>query len=504
MDATPILCASCLTVRGYDLRTLDAEGRVESKYGGALSSEISYGRDGGSTAIKLLNILKNSNGTLAELYDSLPRLYLSRQKVDCAFNKYSQVLEAVRQRYESKRIDDTDGLKVFLEDDDWILFRGSGNSPEFKVFAQSGNEVLANKLGNEGIALVKSVITKHQAPSGLGQDSKNVFAAMSKFPEQVAQVLTEMPLQHVPTSCNLVSNIVVSGMGGSALGGRILASLERQILRVPIVISSEYHLPNFVNEKTLVVVSSYSGNTEETLTSLNEAIARNAQIFVIASGGKLAKIALERKLPNYIFEPRFNTSGQPRLGLGYNVMALVSLLSRCQLINPPAHISDLAPFLKEQQLHSQKLAQEIAQQIQGRIPIIFASEHLKGVAYDFRNQLNENSKNMAAYFDLPEANHHLLEGLSYPSSNVDNLIGVFISSSKYHPEVQKRYPITSTVLSKQKVKHLTISAVGENSFFECMYLVQLSSYISFYVSQLNGTDPGPIPWVDYFKEEISK
>lgn len=472
--------------------------------GGALSSEISYGRDGGSTAIKVLNILKRSKRSMADLYDSLPKLYLSRQKVDCSFDKYPQVLEAVRNRFTSKRIDETDGVKVFLDGDEWILFRGSGNSPEFKIFAQSNTEMAANKLGNEGLALVKSVITRHVSTTGIGQDSKNVFAAMGKFPDQVSQVLTEMPLQHVPASCNLVSNIVVSGMGGSALGGRILANLERQVSRVPIVISSEYHLPNFVNEKTLVIASSYSGNTEETLTSLDEAMARNSQIFVIASGGKLAKIVMEKRLPSYIFDPKFNASGQPRLGLGYNIMSLVSLLSRCQLINPPSHMSELYQFLRDQQKPSQQLAQEIAEQIQGKIPLIFASEHLKGVAHDFRNQLNENAKNISAWYDLPEANHHLLEGLSYPSSNPDNLIGVFFESSKYHPEVQRRYPITTTVFGKQKIKHLTIPALGVNTFFESMYLVQLSSYISFYVSQLNGTDPGPIPWVDYFKEEISK
>lgn len=472
--------------------------------GGSLNPEISYGRDGGVTAIKMLNLLAKSGQTLSELYDSLPKFYQSRLKIDCAFDKYPQVLQAVKDKYLSKKIDDLDGLKVYLDTDSWILFRGSGNSPEFKVFAESKNEHLARELGNQGLDLVKKVLTKEQPVMGIAGDSLGVLAAIGKFPKQVHQVLSEMPLQHVPTSCNLVHNIVVSGMGGSALGGRILANLERQVLRVPLIVSTEYHLPNFVNEKTLVVVSSYSGNTEETLTSLNEAQARNAQIFVLASGGKLAQLAITKNLPNYIFDPKYNESGQPRLGLGYNIMALVSLLSRCQLINPPVSMSELAEFLEFHQKWSQMEGQKIASQITGRIPLILASEHLKGVAHDFKNQLNENAKNVAAYFDLPEANHHLLEGLSFPKSNSDNLAAVFFTSDKYHPEVRRRYPLTQTVFHKQHIPTVAIEAKGPNTFFEAMYMVQLSSYISFYMSQLNGIDPGPIPWVDFFKDEIHK
>lgn len=470
--------------------------------GGSLNPEVSYGRDGGVTAVKIMNLIKKSNQTLTELYDSLPKLYLTRQKVDCPFAKYDQVLAAVRQKFASKKIEDLDGLKVHMTPDEWVLFRGSGNSPEFKIFAESPNEKRSLRLGNEGLDLVRSVITKSHQSTGAGGDSLGVLAAIGMLPKQVHQVLTEMPLQHVPVNCNLVNNIVVSGMGGSALGGRILANLERQVLRVPLIVSTEYHLPNFVNEKTLVVASSYSGNTEETLTSLHEAIARNAQIFVIASGGKLAQIALEKKIPSYIFDAKFNQSGQPRLGLGYNVMALLGLLARCQLINPPASLSELTEFLEYNQKWSQQEAEKIAYQIAGKIPLILVSEHLKGVAHDFKNQLNENAKNMATYFDLPEADHHLLEGLNFPKTNPDTLQAVFFTSDKYHPEVRKRYPLTETVFHKQHIPSLKIEAKGPNTFFEAMYMIQLASYISFYVSQLNGIDPGPIPWVDFFKSEI--
>src|SRR5262249_28307009 len=150
--------------------------------------------------------------SLATLYDSLPKLYLSRQKVDCPFAKYPQVLAAVREKYAGKKTDELDGLKIFLDNSSWILFRGSGNSPEFKVFAESSNQHHATQLGNQGLDLVKKVLTEVNEPS-MAEDSLGVFAAMGKFPKQVGQVLHDMATEHVPASCNLVSNIVVSGMG---------------------------------------------------------------------------------------------------------------------------------------------------------------------------------------------------------------------------------------------------------------------------------------------------
>lgn len=471
--------------------------------GGGISAEIIYGRDGASTAIKMLNLLKKSEKKLSQIVDSLyPHYYFFRDKITCQVEKYAQIYAVVDDLYSNKQIDSTDGRKVYLTPDEWILFRASGTAPEFRVFVQSLEQKRASYLGQKALDLIRRVALGGNKVTSAGTDTLGVFTAMGNFPNQVRQVLSEMPLQYVPSSCNLVSNIVVSGMGGSALGGRILANLERQVLRVPLVVSTEYHLPNFVDEKTLVVISSYSGNTEETLTSLNEAIARNAQIFVIASGGKLAELAIAKKLPNYIFDPKFNTSGQPRLGLGYNIMALVCLLARCQLINPPPSMSELPEFLAYNQKANQQLAEGIAGKLVGKMPFILASEHLKGVAHDFKNQLNENAKNTAVFFDLPEADHHLLEGLSFPKNNPENIMAVFFTSDKYHPEVKKRYGLTESVFTKQKIMTVAIPAKGPNVFFESMYLVQLSSYISFFMSQLNGIDPGPIPWVDFFKSEI--
>jgi glucose/mannose-6-phosphate isomerase len=334
-------------------------------------------------------------------------------------------------------------------------------------------------------------------------DSLHILDTVHSFPDQCAVTLQEIAQEPIPDQCYLASNIVISGMGGSALGGRVIASLERQVLRVPIITSTEYHLPNFVDDKTLVIISSYSGNTEETISSLSEARARNSQIFILTAGGKLAQIAKDQHLPHYIFNTKFNPSSQPRMGVGYSVIALAALLSRCRLIQPLNHLNQLPEYLKQKQNETEKY-QNLAETLKGKIPVLVSSEHLKGAVHCIKNQINENAKNFCVLFDLPELNHHLMEGLSFPKSNPQNLHFVLIKSEHFHPEVKRRYPITEQVLKKQGISFSSLSLNGPDRLFEAVEAIQAGGYLSFYLSQANGIDPGPIPWVDYFKDVMAE
>ncbi|GEM_PF-67060 len=468
--------------------------------GGGISGEIFYGRDGGTTLIKMLNLLKKNKKSLAELYDSLPKYYLFRDKTDCPFAKYPQILDAVREKYSGHNINDLDGLKIDLESGEWILFRGSGNAPEFRVFVQSPDAKRSQKLGAASLDFVKSLLTHKVAPCAPSTDSLNILGSIQSLPYQCAQVISEVAQQTIPPNCNLIDNIVISGMGGSALGGRVIASLERQTMRVPIVVSTEYHLPNFANAKTLVVISSYSGETEETLCALAEARSRGCQIFVLTTGGKLAELARQFRLPHYIFQPKFNPSHQPRMSLGYEVTAMLALLARCQLIHPLKELSRLPEFLRSRQ--SNESIQLLAKNLAGRIPVFLASEHLKGAVHAIKNQLNENAKTFAVVFDLPEANHHLMEGLAHPSTNPENLAVVMVDSPHYHPEVRRRYPLTRQIITKHHIPVFDFPLAGPNPVFEALDVIQSGAYLAYYLSQEYGLDPGPIPWVDWFKDEL--
>jgi glucose/mannose-6-phosphate isomerase len=332
-------------------------------------------------------------------------------------------------------------------------------------------------------------------------DSLNILDSAKAFPDQCRQVILDIGSQELPPECFLAHNIVLSGMGGSALGGRVITHLERQALKIPIVVSTEYHLPNFVDKNTLVIVSSYSGSTAETISSLAEARGRGAQIYILTSGGKLAEIAESQHLPHYIFDPVYNPSSQPRMGLGYGIMSLIMLLHRCQLIHPQKDLSSLPDYLKAKQNNLPEY-EDVAAVLKGKIAVLVASEHLKGAIHCFKNQINETAKNMSTLFDIPELNHHLLEGLAYPVTNPSNLHFLLFKSDHYHPEVKKRYPVTENVLTRQKIGFTEINISGPSHLFEAMEVIHMGGFVSFYLSQINGVDPGPVPWVDYFKDQL--
>ena len=165
-------------------------------------------------------------------------------------------------------------------------------------------------------------------------DKGNIYKTITLFPEQIKQAWDDINHEDfTPKECAISKNVVIAGMGGSALGGRVVDSLITQRCRVPIEVFTEYHIPNYVNQNSLVILSSYSGNTEETLSDTNEAIKKNAKIFGITTGGKLKEILKNNNFSSYIFDPKHNPSGQPRMALGYSISAIISILSKCEFIN---------------------------------------------------------------------------------------------------------------------------------------------------------------------------
>jgi glucose/mannose-6-phosphate isomerase len=332
------------------------------------------------------------------------------------------------------------------------------------------------------------------------KDSLNILSSIEAFPDQCDQANRELEVFHLPPEYCTVSNVVVSGMGGSALGARFINSFTA-CLRKPLLISTEYHLPAVVNADSLVIVSSYSGNTDETLHSLQEAETRNAKIIIICTGGKLQTIAAQKHLPAYIINPVHNPSSQPRMGLGYSIFSLLKILSRVGAVQFPQNFSQIISDLRSHP-PDLKTYQTLALSLQGKIPVLISSEHLFGAAHAFKNQLNENAKTFAVSFDLPELNHHLLEGFSHPSSNPENLSVIFITSKYYSPQIISRYPITQDVVAKNKIPYQILPLSAPDKLTEGLELIRAGCYTSYFLALINGVDPGPIPWVDWYKDEI--
>jgi len=343
------------------------------------------------------------------------------------------------------------------------------------------------------------------------KDGGFILDSVKKIPDQIEQAWKEIKKIEPPQSCKMAKNVVISGMGGSALGGRIIDSLVFERSRTPIEVFTEFHIPKYVDSNTLVIVSSYSGNTEETISDFYDAINRNAQIFVITTGGKLGQLAEKNHIPSYIFKPQNNPSGQPRLGLGYSVSAILAVLSRCEFIftldeELEKVIEELKKLVDEFGKEKSKnfnIAKSIAIKLSGKIPILVASEHLVGSSHSFKNQLNETSKTFSSIFDIPELNHHLMEGLGFPKKAKELLKFIFIESDKYSSHVIKRYPITKEVVEKNQIEYLTYKARLETKLQQSFEIMILGAFTSFYLALLNDVDPKEIPWVDYFKKKLT-
>lgn len=334
-------------------------------------------------------------------------------------------------------------------------------------------------------------------------DPKDVFGSTGMLANQCKHVWETGGSITFPQNYRNVSNIVICGMGGSSFGGRIIPHLYKDSLSIPVSINDDYHLPAYVNDSTLVILTSYSGNTEESLSCGKEALQKNAKVVGLTSGGKLADFLKANNLPAIVFEPKFNPSSQPRLAPGYIVFGTIRILSNIGLINTTDNeVSQAITELEQSQQSVIENARNTAQNIVGFIPVIFAAEFLKGNAHVFRNQINETAKSFSTFSQLPELNHHLMEGLKNPPDK--KLITLFIESNFYSDVLKKRIFLTKDVVGKNHTTALTYQAEGSTKLSQVLNVLSFGGYVSFYLALLYNQDPSLVHWVDYFKEKLAK
>ena len=344
-------------------------------------------------------------------------------------------------------------------------------------------------------------------------DKHGVAKSIELLPDQIRQVLDDSRLIKIPKEYGKITQIVVSGMGGSTLGAYITRSAFGDKIKVPISILSGYKLPAYVDENTLFVLSSYSGNTEEPLSTYKEAKKRKAKIIAITADmpkNKLKKIMLKDNIPGYIFKPELNPSGQPRLGIGYMIFGLSVMLAKAGLFK--ISVKEIKNIISDLEINSRKIrpniksdlnkAKKIALEMYNKTPILVGAEHLAGNLHALRNQINENAKLFASYLELPDLNHYSMEGLINPDSNKKTLHFLFFDSKLYHKRVQKRSELTKQVIKKNNIKISVCELTGKTKAYQAFELLQIGSWISYYLGILYGVDPVKIPWVDWFKEQL--
>lgn len=343
-------------------------------------------------------------------------------------------------------------------------------------------------------------------------DKSNILGSIEAFADQVKHAWEETQKLELSLDASKIRNIVVSGMGGSGLGPDIFKHLFMENLPVSFEIYNSYTLPAYVNEHTLVVLASYSGTTEETIACAQAVEKTGAQVLVITTGGTLAKIAEEKQYPAYIINPLYNPSNQPRMAIGYAATALMGILAKAGLIEVTAeHIDEVITTIIRT---AEKLGIEVPQQENQakllaftcveRRPIFVVSEFLAGAAHAAANQFNESAKIFADYKLVPEINHHLMEGLQFPKTNAGSHVFFFFNSSLYLPRNQKRMKLTQEVVENNGIDTLGIELTADTKMAQVFELMTLLLYANFYVGALENINPGPVPYVDWFKEQLGK
>lgn len=315
-----------------------------------------------------------------------------------------------------------------------------------------------------------------------------------------------------PQSYKNISSIIVCGQGGSRFPSLIIQNLFKEELAVPYIINDDYNLPGFVNKDTLVILSSYSGTTEEVLTCAEKALKARAKICGITVGGKLRSFLEKNNYPDYIINPLYNPSNQPRIGFGYFVGGHLGILFKLGFIKSDKSeiekaINNLDNLTKNFKINVEKNhnpIKKLAEKIYQKYPYYIVSEFLTGVGNAIANQTNETAKSISSFRIIPELNHHLMEGLKFPNKLKEMLIFTFFFSKFYSSKIQKRFLITKEIVEKNNIETVLIELKGKSKIEQTLELMAIGSYLSMYLSVLYEQDPKIIPYVDYFKKKLAE
>jgi glucose/mannose-6-phosphate isomerase len=329
-----------------------------------------------------------------------------------------------------------------------------------------------------------------------------------ELPEQFARSL-EMTFDFAGQYRKPFQNMVISGLGGSAIGGDIVRTLAASRAELPIVVNRNYDLPAFVNQNTLFAAVSYSGNTEETLSAYQQAREKGASIICLTSGGKLAQWAANDgysviKVPGDLV---------PRAATGYLFAPLALFLEEIGILhNLRPQIEETIAVLRQQrqQLDPQvsqpnNPARQLAEHLRGAIPIIWGSTGLtEAVALRWKAQINENAKSPAYYNLFPELNHNEIVGFEVPKELLSHLAVVILRDQGDSPQIQKRMAITRQIIEKQVQEVLEVSSQGQSFLARFYSLVYLGDYTSVYLAHEYGINPTPVQVIDYLKSELAR
>lgn len=332
-------------------------------------------------------------------------------------------------------------------------------------------------------------------------DPQDTFSSTELLVQQLKTAWFEVNSLSISLDASKIKNIVFCGMGASVYGALVTRALVGLEMPYPVEVISDYHLPAYVDQHTLVVLTSYSGTTEEVLSCAEEAKVKNAKMLVLTKGGQLAQFAKENNVPAYIFDGKLNPAGVPRLGNGYTILGLLGLLDKAGIINvEEKQIEHAITRLEEKMPDIQQQALTDFETFVNKIPIVITAEHLSGNAQILRNQFNETSKTFSAYYLVPDLNHHLMEGLQFPTNH--NLYFLFLNTPNFSPKIKKRMELTKEVVLQNKHQILEFMSSGQTIYDDFLETLAYGSWMTLYLALRYDQNPAVNPWVDWFKAQL--
>lgn len=323
---------------------------------------------------------------------------------------------------------------------------------------------------------------------------------IAKFPAQLVEALEIGEAARINYHTHKIHKVYVAGLGGSGIGADFVKAFIREQSPIPYTVGKGYTIPAYVDEYTLAICSSYSGNTEETLASYNQMLDTGAKVVVVASGGKLIEEAQKRGL-DYIQVPGGWPS--PRACLGFSIVQQMYIMHKLGFIDGSfkADIRAAIDLIKFDTEAIKSAATQVAERIQNKVPIIYTTDRMEAVAVRLRQQINENAKMLCWHHVIPEMNHNELVG--WTEKHPDKAV-IYLRNKDDHKRNQIRMDINEKIISKYTDTIIDIYSKGGSLIEKALYFVHLGDWVSWYLSELKGVDAIEIDVIDFLKTELAK
>jgi glucose/mannose-6-phosphate isomerase len=328
------------------------------------------------------------------------------------------------------------------------------------------------------------------------------------FPKQCQRAWQKALKFDLPRDYARVDRAIILGMGGSAIGGELVRRLALLENRLPAWVHRGYDSPPSLNKETLLIASSYSGNTEETLSSFAESLQTPSKKLVLTRGGKLKELAEKEGIPVFLID----YEAPPRAAFPHSFIPLLGIFHKLGLLEDKSAdfkeamqvLNKLSAELAESTPLASNPAKRLSTKLSGKLAVIYGAGILSEVAQRWKTQLNENSKAWAFYEVFPELNHNAVVGYEFPPELRKGILVVLLHSSLLHPRISIRYRLTVEILTKARVGYELMESRGESPLAQMMSLVLLGDYVSFYLAMLNSVDPTPVAAIDYLKSRLAE